>query len=431
MARRGGGDGGRNPHVGPASEAPGRPRPGAGRKDATPVISRGARVNLLIGTGHFLSHFYILVLPPMFLAWQQEFAVSYAELGLSVALMSGVTGVLQTPVGFLVDRYGARRFLVGGTLVMSLSIGAMGFATEFWQVLVLAALSGVGNSVIHPADYSILSGSVDKDRMGRAFALHTFAGNLGFALAPPVIVALTAAFGWRTAMMLVGGVGVPVVAAILVQSRILHDQARTPAGPVGSGRALLLSRPMLLFFGFFLLGSMAGAGVTSWVVTVLHAVHGLDVAAASSALTGYMVGNTGGVLLGGWMSDRSRRLAAITVGLTVGSAALVLLVAVLPLGAVGSIVVLFASGVTLGASRTPRDMMVRDAAPPGQVGKVFGFVSAGLPLGSALTPVPFGFLIDRGHPELVLVLVAAVLLLSLLCMGSARNAVRAEPVAAE
>ena len=42
---------------------------------------------------------------------------------------------------------------------------------------------------------------------------------------------------------------------------------------------------------------------------------------------------------------------------------------------------MFAAGLAMGASRTPRDVMVKDAAPPGQIGKVFGFVSAGLPLG--------------------------------------------------
>ena len=42
-----------------------------------------------------------------------------------------------------------------------------------------------------------------------------------------------------------------------------------------SGRDLLMSRTMLLFFGFFLLGSMAGAGVQSWLITVLHTVKGL------------------------------------------------------------------------------------------------------------------------------------------------------------
>ena len=94
---------------------------------------------------------------------------------------------------------------------------------------------------------------------------------------------------------------------------------------------------------------------------------------------------------------------------------------------------MFLAGLTMGASRTPRDIMVKDAAPPGQIGKVFGFVSAGLPLGNALTSVPFGFLIDRGHPEMVRVLVAVILLASLFCAGTARASAlhRAVPVAAE
>ena len=389
-------------------------------------MSRTARVNLLIGTGHFLSHFYMLILPPLFLAWKSEFGVSYGELGMAAALMSGVTAVLQTPVGFLVDHHGARPFLVGGTFLMATCILAMGFATEFWQILALAALSGVGNSVIHPADYSILSGSVDRDKMGRAFALHTFSGNLGFAAGPPVIAALMMVMGWREAVMLVGAVGLPVVGAILLQSRILTDQVKThDTGPAISGRALLMTKPMLLFFGFYLLGAMAGGGVQAWAVTVLHDVRGLELAVASAALTGYMIGNTAGVLVGGWFADSARRLAAITVVLTIISAVLTFVGGVLPLGGWLTIGCLFVSGVALGASRTPRDIMVRDAAPPGQIGKVFGFVSAGLPLGSALTPAPFGFLIDHGHPELVFVLISALLLGSLLCMGTARGASRA------
>jgi len=78
------------------------------------MIGRDARINLLITTGHFLSHFYQLCLPPLFLVWQRQFDISFAELGLSVVLMTGTAAVLQTPVGFLVDRYGARPFLIGG-----------------------------------------------------------------------------------------------------------------------------------------------------------------------------------------------------------------------------------------------------------------------------------------------------------------------------
>jgi FSR family fosmidomycin resistance protein-like MFS transporter len=393
------------------------------------ALSRTTRVNFLIGNGHFLSHFYVLCLPPMFLAWQTAFHVSFAELGMTIMLMSGTTALLQTPVGFLVDRHGARPFLVGGTLLMSLSLAAMGLATSFWQILVLATLSGVGNSVIHPADYAILSGSVDKDRMGRSFALHTFSGNLGFSAGPPVAAFLMAFIGWRGALLTVGLLGVPVVMSILLQSRILKDQVREVAHGVTkmSGRDLLTSRTMILFFLFFMLGAMAGGGVQSWLVTVLHNFKGIDIEVAATALTAYMLGSTTGVLFGGWFADTFKQhVLPFVTGLTILSAVLMVAIDWFPLPIVAIIAMTFLSGLALGASRTPRDVMVKDAAPPGQIGKVFGFVSAGLPLGSAVTPVPFGILIDKGHPELVLVLVAVILLLSLFCAGTARVSARAD-----
>ena len=403
------------------------------------LSSATVRVNAVIGTGHFLSHFYQLCLPPVFLAWQAAFGVSFAELGLSMALMSCATGLLQTPVGFLVDRYGARPFLIGGTLLMTLSISALSFATAFWQVLLLCALSGMGNSVIHPTDYAILSASVERSRMGRSFALHTFSGNLGSVLAPPVIAGLLIVLSWRGTLLLVGLLGIPLVLVILWQSAILreqskrHDRVRAARPSELSGHQLLMTRPMLLFFAFFMFTAVAGSGIQSWLIPVLHEVHGLTLRAASFALTGFLAGATGGVLVGGWFADRSDRHLAFTIVLTVVAAALTLLTALVTMAEVATAGVLFAAGLLIGASRTPRDVMLKDASPPGEIGKVFGFVSAGLPLGGALAPVPFGYLIDNGRPDLVLVLVALVLLASLLCVGTARASAEREtlPAAAE
>ncbi len=407
--------------------------------DMTLLSSTTIRVNAVIGTGHFLSHFYQLCLPPIFLAWQSAFGVSFAQLGLSMALMSCATGLLQTPVGFLVDRYGARPFLIGGTLLMALSIAALGFTTAFWQVLVLCMLSGMGNSVIHPTDYAILSASVDRSRMGRSFALHTFSGNLGSVLAPPTIAGLLMLLGWRNTLLLVGLLGVPLVLVIVWQSAILRDhgyrrdRAHATSGAQLSGHQLLMTRPMLLFFMFFFLTAVAGSGIQSWLIPILHEVHGLSLRAASLALTAFLAGATGGVLVGGWFADRSDRHLAFTVVLTVAAAALVLLVAFLSMTEVMTVGVLFAAGLLIGASRTPRDVMLKDASPPSQIGKVFGFVSAGLPLGGALAPVPFGYLIDNGRPDLVLAFVALVLLASLLFVGTARASAQHQPmpVAAE
>lgn len=374
----------------------------------------------LIGTGHFLSHFYMLCLPPLFLAWRAEFGASYAMLGLAVALMSGTTALLQTPVGFLVDRHGARPFLVGGTLLMALSIAAMAFVQDFRLILLLAVLSGVGNSVIHPADYAILAGSIRKEFMGRAFALHTFTGNLGFALAPPVIAALLLVMDWRGALLLVGLLGVPVVGAILWQSSILVDQPKRQEKTL-SGGALLTSRPILAFFAFFLLSAMAGTGVQAFLITVLGKLWGTPIAVASLALTGYMAGATAGTLVGGWVADRrGSNLLGFVVLLTLVSVALLLSLGLFPWPALLLPLVAFIAGGCLGASRTPRDVMLKEACPPGEVGKVFGFVSAGLPLGGAITPVPLGLLLDWGQAWLILPVIGALLVLSLLCAGGAR-----------
>src|SRR5437016_3125967 len=388
-----------------------------------PRFGRDIRVNALICSGHFLSHYYQLCLPPMFIAWQQSFGVSFAELGLAMALMSATTAVVQAPIGFLVDRYGARRFLIGGTLLMTLTMAGMGLATAYWQIAVLAMLSGLGNSVIHPADYAILSGSVDHARIGRSFAIHTFVGHVGFAAAPPVTAAMMLLIGWRNTLLLVGLLGIPVVLAIVWQSRILVDQKRpahSRAATGAGGVRQLFSRSILLFFGFFMVSSMAGAGIQSWLITVLHSTHGLTLEAASSALTGYMIGTMSGVLVGGWFADRNDRHLAFVVVLTVAGAALLLWVDLVSMTQLATVGVLFTGGLLIGASRTPRDVMVKDAAPPGQIGKVFGFVSAGLSLGGAIMPVPYGMLIDAGRPDLVLMVVAGLWLVSLFFVGSAR-----------
>jgi FSR family fosmidomycin resistance protein-like MFS transporter len=395
------------------------------------LFDKTTRVNLLIGTGHFFSHFYILTLPPLFFAWQETFDVSYAWLGASVALMAGTTAVLQTPAGYLVDKYGAKIFLIGGTALMAASVAAMAAATSYWHILVLATLSGAGNAVFHPADYSVLSGSIPRERLGRAFAFHLFTGHLGFALAPPIVVFLALTFGWRAAVLAVGLLGLPVVVAIILQSSILSEQPSDKdekATARGPKRSAIFTRPMLLFFAFFMFGAMAQAGVQSWLITVLQSVNGISLEMASWALTAFVGGTVVGVLAGGWLADLSgaRHLLIASILIT-ASATLILAVGTLSLPVLFIVIFLGVSGSCFGASRVSRDIIVKNAAPRGQIGVVFGFVSAGLPLGQAITPVPFGYLIDQGYSEYVLVAVAGILMLSLLCGGGANLGASAEP----
>jgi MFS family permease len=375
-------------------------------------MRRNVQVLALIGSGHAVSHFYLLALPPLFPLLRDQLDVSYAALGLLVTMFNVATGATQVPAGFLVDRFGARRLLLLGLAIMGVAMTALGFAPSYWLMLVLVALAGVGNSVFHPADYAILSASVDRGWLGRAFSIHTFTGNIGFMLAPGGMIALTALLGWRGALMIAGLLAFVVLGAMLMFGHLLRDEERSvdasprKAAPQGA-RRLLFTTPVLLLFSFYLLNAMFTSGMQSFSVTAMNGLHGIDLGFANIILSAFLVMASAGVLLGGMVADHTDRYAVVTVGAFATIALLMLAVGLLPLPAAVLLGVFAAIGLLQGSVRTSRDMLVRKVTPAGATGRVFAFVMTGLNVGGAITPVLFGLLLDHGAPQMVFLLMAA------------------------
>jgi MFS family permease len=392
---------------------------GAGRQDG--------RILGVIGAGHFMSHFYFLSLPPLFPFLREDFSVSYTELGMMLTAMYGVAAVSQVPVGFLVDRFGARTVLTAGLIVMSLGFGLVGLAPSFLSAVALVMLAAIGHSVFHPADYAILNSSISQERMGRAFSIHTFSGHLGSAAAPGAMILLTAIVGWRGALLAAGLIGLLVMAALSTQWNTLSDDvlpkkkarrgepASMPenARPRRSGFALLFSRPLLLFFLFFAAISMTSTGMQAFSVSALVTLHDMPVATASTALTVYLFCLAGGILLGGPLADRTARHDIVAGVVFVITIVLSLVLAWINLPALLLIALMLVLGLGQGVIRPARDMMLRAASPKGSVGKVFGFVSAGIAAGSAVAPIPFGYMLDAGRPEWVFYLMAIFMAVAL------------------
>lgn len=379
-------------------------------------IRRDARVIGLVGSAHLTSHFFHLALPPLFPVLKSEFGVPYLALGLLVSVFYAASGIGQTIAGFLVDRFGAPRVLLGGMSLLAGATGLAALAPSYWALIPVALLAGLGNSVFHPADYAILNASVDSRRLGRAYSIHSISGNLGWALAPVFIIGLTGMFGWRVALVAAACAGLTVVLLLASQKHAFADH-RAPAGgrlasaPMGlaDDARLLLAAPLLIAFAYFALLATAQVGLQTFMVSALVALYQAPLALATGALTGFLLGSSAGILVGGVLADRTQRHDLVAAGGMLLAATVTLTVAgSLPPPALLAVVTLLA-GFCLGATSPSRDMLVRAATPTGASGKVFGFVYSGLDLGSSLTPLVFGWLLDRGEPRAVFVVAAGLM----------------------
>jgi MFS family permease len=160
----------------------------------------------------------------------------------------------------------------------------------------------------------------------------------------------------------------------------------------------------------------------------MTALYAAPLTAATAALTGFLVGKAAGVGLGGVIADRTTRHDIVAAAGMLGGAAFMLVVAsgTAPFPMVA--VAMTLAGLAIGAVQPSRDMLVRAATPSGASGKVFGFVYSGLDLGSALTPLLFGWLLDRGQPRAVFVAIAVLMLVTIATVVEVRR--RAVPVPA-
>ena len=377
----------------------------------------------LISAAHFVSHFYILLLPPIFGLVKAEFGVSYTALGLALTAFNLVSATMQTPTGFLVDRIGPRAILTGGLLLGAAAIVLAALVPNYYVLIGAFALLGLANTVYHPSDYAILSETVSGGRIGQAFSIHTFSGYIGSGVAPAVILFFTAAWGWRSAWLVAACVGVAVALLLMAQGHLLsvrraHASAPTaatarPDAPSGEGWRLLFSAPILRNLLFFALLAMANGGLQNFSVVALGALHGTPASAANVALSGFLLLSAAGVLIGGYIADRTRHHERVAALCFAATSTMVVLIGWIDLTTMLLVAVMSIGGLMNGIIQPSRDMIVRSVTPQGSFGKVFGFVSTGFNIGGTVSPLLYGWLMDRGDPQYIFLFIVGFILLAL------------------
>jgi FSR family fosmidomycin resistance protein-like MFS transporter len=376
------------------------------------------RIIASVSAAHFVSHFFFLVLPPLFVFVRADYGLDYTELALAITVFNVVSAIFQTPTGMLADRFGSFSILIAGLLLGSLAFAAVALVHSYWFLLAMFALAGLANTVYHPANYSLLSHHVASERMGSAFSIHTFAGMLGGAIAPATMMFAQPLVGWRGAFIVAATLGLVVAATLALLRKdfidVAHNAAKLTHEERAERRQLLQSWPILASFAFFTLQSAIFVGVQTFSPVALHSAFGTAITTGNGALSANMLFSAVGVLAGGVLVSRvnNHRFCA-AAGLFVAGV-MVLLTGTCDFGAIALVSVMSISGFATGVIAPSRDLLVREVTPPGAFGTVFGFVTTGFNISGVVFPLVFAALLDHGMPRAVFLLAAALCMLSIL-----------------
>jgi FSR family fosmidomycin resistance protein-like MFS transporter len=379
---------------------------------------RDAGVIGLVGLAHGTSHFFHLMLPPLFPWLMEDFSLSYTDVGLLTTIFFVISGVGQAMAGFVVDRVGALRVLIFGVAMLALSGIALGLANSYAMLMLTAAIAGAGNSIFHPSDFTLLNHQVSQPRLGHAFSVHGLAGNLGWAVAPVFMAGIASVAGWHVAGFGAASVGAIVLTVLWLRRRLLtYATSHVVVSSTASAQPAVPTRPFAFLssgavwmsFAFFLVTTMAFGILQNYAPAILSEVYGISLVLASGGLTAYLLGSGTGMIVGGFVAERGDRMVAAALAFAAVMSA-VLASGTMPTLALWPLMA--AMGFGVGMAGPGRDLLVRRAATSrfgrSSFGRVYGFVYSGLDTGQALSPVLFGPLLDAGRFRQALVAVAVL-----------------------
>ncbi|WP_289184402.1 MFS transporter [uncultured Parasutterella sp.] len=317
----------------------------------------------LVSIAHASSHFYHLVIPSLFPWILPHFNLNYLQGGTLVSTFFVTSALGQSATGFLVDKIGPRLSMYLGLICLASSAFVLGLADNVPMLFAASILAGLGNSVFHPADYSLMNYNISQRYLGHAFAWHNITGNIGWAICPFFMVLMAENVGWREAAFAASSVALIVLGFQLFFRDVFSiDQSSkkfvSEEKDSGGAFSFLAVPSVWMCFFFFFFTSGAFGVLQSFSQSIFRNAYGLNLAGASAALTAYLI------------------------------------------------------GAGTGVAAPSRDIMIRSAtvAKLGQrsFGRVYGFTYCGMDVGQSLSPLVFGPLLDKGMFSLVLFGVAAL-----------------------
>jgi len=342
---------------------------------------------------------------------QDELGFSARQLGLLFSAFFWSYTLLQIPVGWVAERYGAQRVLAGGLAVWACATMLVGLAQSFAALLALRLLLGIGESAGFPAVSKLLATLVPVKSLGTANGIVAFAYLLGPAVGAYCGGLIMVEFGWRAAFWVFGGLS---LLWLLPWSRVeLPRRALQASAADGPTLRTLLRQPSLWGTSLGLFSSnYTFYFMLTWLPFYLVRERGFSTGEMASLTGSAYVVNALSALIAGWAIDRVARSGranlaykAVMVAAHVGSVACMLCIALAsPPWAVGGI---FVYQILSGMSSPGVFAMSQILAGPGASGRWVGIQNAAGNLAGVIAPALTGLLVEATHHFTAAFLLAA------------------------
>ncbi len=390
-------------------------QPAAATINGEATTDAGRRRVLATASGaHALHDGYTDLIYILLPVWQAEFGLGYAALGALRMLYTGAMASLQVPASMLAGRIGAVTVLALGTALAGGAYLLIGLSGAGFVLLAAALVAGgAGSATQHPLASALVSRAYDSAHSRAALGTYNFAGDLGKMAIPAALAWLLVLLPWRTALGLIGVLGLLAAIAIpLLLPRALNRPVEAQAHAAKPATLSHLPPPSRVAFPILLsigvIDSATRMGFLAFLPFVLQA-KGAGMETIGLALTLVFAGGAAGKLACGLLGEKLGVLR--TVLLTECATAFgILALPLLPLAA--ALACLPIIGLALNGTSSVLYGTVPELVAADRREKAFGIFYTGTIGGGALSPALYGLIGDVTGPAMAMTVVAAICLLT-------------------
>lgn len=258
---------------------------------------------LAVSVGHFMNDFYVALVPPILFLFAGALSLSLTEQATVAAVITSSGSFAQPIVGYIVDKRGKPWLLILSVIWIAVLMSISGLVTNFYLLIFITALGALASSLYHPLG-SALAVSLGNSSKGQSLAIFMTIGGFAASVSPIITIPIVQNYGLsKLAYLMIPGF---IVAGMMYMAQIqkIEFQHKAVKKEEEHGKLNFYTLKWLSALVFIATTRiMIGRALISFGVQLLS-LKNIDLKIASIVLFLYLLTNSAGTLVGGYVSDK-------------------------------------------------------------------------------------------------------------------------------